>query len=35
MENKQVIITTCEPQILKDHTEAKKIKVENGSYKED
>lgn len=34
MTDKQVIITTCEPDILKNRTEAKKISVENGEYKE-
>lgn len=34
MKDKQVIITTCEPDILKNHTQAKKISVCNGEYKE-
>lgn len=34
MKDKQVIITTCEPDILKNHTEAKKIHVNNGEYTE-
>ncbi len=32
MTDKQVIITTCEPDILKNTTEAKKIFVKNGAY---
>lgn len=34
MKNKQVIITTCEPEILKNHTSARKIIVKNGIYEE-
>ena len=34
MKDKQVIITTCEPDILKNRTEAKKIYVNNGEYTE-
>ncbi len=32
MEGKQVIITTCEPDIIKSTQQARKISVENGNY---
>ena len=32
MKDKQVIITTCEPEILKNHISARKIKVREGTY---